>query len=119
MSPSSYGESLSDLVDMMARFSEREDIFRRNDIPKGHYYNVINPNRETSSGNPFYCPTEWGVKLTRDSGDFSWIKTVAKDCNGLFVSAEDIKDLNEIEPEKALRLLMRIVGVIKNTGPGA
>jgi hypothetical protein len=111
-----YGGILSKVVDTLAKHAEREEIFRRNNIPRGHYYNVINPNRETTAGNPFYCPTEWGVSLTRDSNDFTWIRAVAHDCNGLFIPMDDIQELNEIEPERALKLLLRIVGVISRAG---
>lgn len=62
--PDTYGEFLAELVDDMARYDDRPDIFRRNDISRNHFYNVTNPNRESTSGKPYHCPTEWGVKLT-------------------------------------------------------
>lgn len=108
-----YGELLADLVDSIAKYEERPTIFRRNDISRNHFYNVTNPNREASSGRPYYCPTEWGVKLTRDSGDYSWVKTVARDCGGFFISPEDVKSLNETEPEKAIQAIMEIIRVAK------
>ena len=108
-----YGELLPDLLDSMARYEERAEIFRRNDISRNHFYNVTNPNRESSGGKPYPCPTEWGVRLTRDSANFVWIKAVAKDCGGLFISPEDIEGLQEVEPEKALEVLKKIVSVLK------
>lgn len=108
-----YGEILSDLVDDMARFEDRPDIFRRNDISRNHFHNVTNPNRESSSGNPYYCPTEWGVKLTRDSKNYKWVRAVAHDCKGMFISLEDIEGLRESNPEKSLKILMRIIGAVK------
>jgi hypothetical protein len=108
-----YGEMLDKLVDRMAKYDERADIFRRNDIPKGHFYNVINPNKQTSSGNQYYAPIEWMVKLTRDSKDFCMIRKVSKDCGGIFISQEDIKDLNDTAPEKTLSILQKIVGTVK------
>ncbi|OGP87172.1 MAG: hypothetical protein A2031_08175 [Deltaproteobacteria bacterium RBG_19FT_COMBO_43_11] len=113
MSGETYGEMLDKLVDRMAKFDERADIFRRNDIPKGHFYNVINPNRQTSTGNPFYSPIEWLVKLTRDAKDYCMIKKVAKDCGGLFIGPDDVKDLNEAAPEKALTVIQKIIGIVQ------
>ena len=109
----SYGELLSDLVDSMAAYEKRPDIFRRNDIKRNHFHNVTNPNRESSSGNPYYCPTEWGVKLTRDSREYAWIKTVAKDCRGLFISPEDIEELDTANAEQALAALAKVVGIAR------
>ena len=108
-----YGELLSELVDDMARYEGRSDIFRRNDISRNHFYNVTNRNRESSSGRPYPCHPEWGVQLTRDAQNFKWIKTVAKDCGGLFVSPDDIKELKETDPEKAISVLQKIVGIVK------
>lgn len=107
-----YGELLSKVVDDMCKYTEREDIFRRNDISLGHYYNVINPNKKTSGSRRFHCPTEWGVMLTRDSRNYRWIKTVAKDCGGLFISPEDIKELQDTEPEKVLEIFRKIIGTV-------
>ena len=108
-----YGELLAQLMDEMARYDERADIFRRNEIPKGHYYNVINPKRRTSTDNRFYCPTEWGVRLTRDSHNYKWIKTIARDCGGVFVSPEDVHELKGTEPEKVLEAFKKIVGMVR------
>lgn len=109
-----YGEILSELVDDMAKYDERADVFMRNEIPKGHYYNVINPHRKTTSENPFYCPTEWGVRLTRDpkNKNYKWIKTVAKHCGCVCISPQEIKELKETDPEKALEVFMKIVGIV-------
>ena len=106
-------EKIKALVDRMAKYDERAAILRRNDIPKGHLYNVINPNKTTSSGNPFYAPVEWVVKLTRDSRDYFMIKKVARDCGGLFISPDDIKELNDSDPEKTLAIIQKIIGMVK------
>lgn len=108
-----YGEMLSDLIDEMARYDERASILRRNDIPKGHLYNVINPNRTTTSGNPFYAPIEWMVKLTRDGACYDMVKRVAKDCKCIVLSPDDIKELNESDPGKALDVFQKIIGMVK------
>jgi hypothetical protein len=107
-----YGEMLSDLVDDMAKYEERPAIFRRNDISRNHFYNVTNPNRETNSGNRYPCPTEWGVLLTKDSKNYRWIKTVARDCGGIFISPEDIKELNSTNPERTLEVFQKIIGFV-------
>lgn len=114
--PDTYGELLAELVDTMAKFDPRPDIFRRNDISRNHFHNVANPNRKSSSGDPYYCPTEWGVKLTRDSAEYLWIKTVARDCGGFFISPEDVKELNDTDPEKAIRAIVKVIGLAKNKG---
>ena len=108
-----YGELLADLVDELARYENRAAIFRRNDISRNHFYNVTNPNRESSSGKPYPCPTEWGVQLTRDSGNYLWLKTVARDCNCLLITPKEIQELTEAEPEKALMIFQSILGLVK------
>lgn len=112
MSSESYGEMLDKLVDRMAKFDERADIFRRNDIPKGHFYNVINPNRQTTAGNPYYTPIEWLVKLTRDAKDYCMMKKVAKDCGCILITPDDVKDLESTDPAAALAVLQRVVGKV-------
>lgn len=108
-----YGQILRKMVNRMCKYAQREEVFRRNDIPVGHWYNVINDNKRTSGDRKFYCPTEWGVSITRDSRDYEWARTVAKDCGGLFVSPEDIKEMKETDPLKALKLFQRIIGIIR------
>ncbi len=106
-----YGEMLDKLVDEMAKYDERADIFRRNDIPKGHFYNVINPERKTSGGNTFHTPIEWMVRLTRDSGNFSMIKKVAGDCKCIIITPNDIKELEKTDPAQALEVFRKILGM--------
>lgn len=113
MSKETYGELLSDLIDEMARYEDRPDIFRRCNISRNHFYNVTNPNRRSSSGEPYYCPTEWGVQLTKDSKNFAWIKTVSRDCGGLFISPEDVEELSTADPERVLEAFRKIVGMTK------
>ena len=108
-----YGEMLDKLVDRMAKFDERADIFRRNDIPKGHFYNVINPNRQTSTGNPFYTPIEWLVKLTRDAKDYCMLKKIAKDCGCILITPEDVKELQTTDPTAALTAIQKVLGMVK------
>ncbi len=114
MAKETYGEILSDLVDDMAKADERADIFRRNQISRNHFHNVTNPNRKSSSGDPYYCPTEWGVILTKDSKNYTWIKTVAKDCNCIIITPEEQKKLTEAKPEETIDLIQSIFGMIKN-----
>jgi hypothetical protein len=110
-----YGEMLDKLVDAMARYDDRADIFRRNDILKGHFYNVINPDRKTSGGNAFHTPIEWMVKLTRDSGNYSMIKQVATDCKCAVLTPEDIEGLKTLfsasapDPLKVMHILHKII----------
>jgi hypothetical protein len=113
-----YGELLSVLVDTMAKYEDRSDVFRKNDIPKGHYYNVINPDKTSSAGNPYHCPTEWGVRLTKSSGDYSWIKAVASDCDCLVLTPDDIEELKSSNPEAALDLFQKILGRVKGVRHG-
>jgi hypothetical protein len=108
-----YGEMLDKLVDRMAKFDERADIFRRNDILKGHFYNVINPNKITSGGNAFHTPLEWMVKLTRDSKDFGMLKKVSRDCGAICITPDDVEELKGADPEKALIIIQKVLGFIK------
>lgn len=112
--PETYAEVFSDMVDKRAKFEDRPDIFRKLDISRNQFYNVTNPNRTTSGGNPYPFPTEWGVKATREFKDFEWIKLVAKDCGGIFISPDDIEELRDTDPEKALSVFMKILGIVGN-----
>jgi hypothetical protein len=94
-----YKEMLIDLVDSIAKFDDRAAIFRRNDIPRSHFYNVTNDDRLSSSGKPYHTPLEWVVKLTRDSGNPCMIKKVAKDCGGTYLSPEEKQELKTILEE--------------------
>lgn len=108
-----YGELLAELVDEIAKYEDRADVFRRNEIPRGHYYNVINPNRKTSGDNPFYCPTEWGVRLTNDSKNYKWLRGIVRDCKCILVTPEEFSELKDANPEKAIRLFSKIIGLAK------
>lgn len=112
----SYGEVLADLVDEICRFEDRSEVFRKNDISKGHYYNVINPNKTTPAGRDYHCPTEWGVRLTNSSGNYSWLKAVAKDCGCIVITPDDISELKTADPERTLAVLSRIVGMAQKKG---
>ena len=108
-----YGQMLDKLVDRMAKFDDRSDIFRRNNIPKGHFYNVINPNKLTSGGEPFHAPIEWMVQLTRDARDYCMIKKVAKDCGVICITPDEVSELKGSDPEQALAILQKIIGLIR------
>ena len=108
-----YGEMFADLVDYICKYDDRASVMRRNDIPKGHFYNVINPNRETTSGNPFYAPIEWMVKLTRDSRNYCMLKRVAKDCDCIIITPDDVKELQNTDPAAALEVIRKVIGVVK------
>ena len=91
----------------------RSQLFRRNNIPADYWYKVTSDTARNSSGNPYYFPTEWGIALTNATQSFDWIKTVADDCGGFFISPEDLAGLEDAEPEKALKLFQKIIGVVK------
>jgi len=113
MADDTYGEILAGVLDEICKYDDRADVLRRNEIPKGHYYNVINPHKKTSGDRPFYCPTEWGVRLTRDGRAYDWIKTVARDCGCLCLTPEDIKKLKTAKPEETLELFQQVIGAVK------
>lgn len=108
-----YGEMIADLMDSICKYDDRASVMRRNDIHKGHFYNVINPNRETTSGNPFYTPVEWMVKLTRDSKYYCMLKKVAKDCDCILITPEDIKELQNTDPTAALEVINKVLGLVR------
>jgi len=108
-----YGEVFADMVDRQAKYEDRASIFRRLDISRNQFYNVINPNRTTSAGNPYPFPTEWMVRATREFKDYELVKMVAKDCGGIFISPEDIEELESSNTEQALEVLHKILGVIR------
>ena len=112
--PETYGEVFAEMIDRRAKHEERSDIFRKLDISKNQFYNVTNPNRTTAAGNTYPFPTEWGVRTTNDFQDYEWIKLVSRDCGGLFISPEDMKELETSDPEAALKLFQKIVGMVKN-----
>jgi hypothetical protein len=108
-----YGEMLAEHVDEMAKYEDRAEIFRRNDIPRGHFYNVINPDRRTSGGNGFYAPIEWMVRLTRDSNIYKMLKTIASDCKCILITPDEIEELQKTDPGKALEICQKIVGLAR------
>lgn len=108
-----YGMIFSEMVDRVARFEERPDIFRRLDISRNHFYKVTNPNSETNSGNPYPFPTEWGVKGTVLFQDYAWLKAVCKDCGCLCITPIELAELQECDPEKAISLFQKILGIAK------
>lgn len=112
----SYGEIFSDMIDKQARYDDRGTIFRKLDISRNQFYNVTNPDRLTSAGNPYPFPTSWGVRATNAFKDYSWVKTVVKDCGGIFISPEDIKELratNSGNVKQTLNLFNKILGLVK------
>lgn len=109
-----YGEVFSDMIDRQAKYESRPDIFRKLDIAKNQFYNVTNPNRTTSGGNPYPFPTEWGVRATRDFKDYEWIKLINRDCGCICLTPEDISELDSSDPEQALKIFMKILGIVKN-----
>lgn len=111
--PETYSDSFSDMIDRRAKHEDRPDIFRKLDISRNQFYNVTNPNRTTSGGNPYPFPTEWGVRATNDFKDYEWIKLVNKDCGCICLTPEDIKELNESDPAKALELFQKVLGIVK------
>ena len=110
----SYGEVFSEMIDRAAKFEDRPDIFRRLEISRNQFYNVTNPNRTTSGGNSYTFPTEWGVRATREFKDYAWIKLLAKDCGCICLTPDEIKELQENDPEECLKIFQKIIGMAKD-----
>lgn len=108
----SYGSIFADMVDRAARFMDRPDIFRLLGISRNHFYNVTNPDRQTSSGHDYPFPTEWGVKGTNQFHDYEWIKAVCNDCGCICITPEERKELKESNPRKAINVFQKIVGLV-------
>ena len=114
MGKDTYGEILSEVVDDACKYEDRSDVFRRTGIQKGHYYNVINPEKKSSAGNSYHCPTEWGVSVTNLAGNYKWLKAVATDCGCMVLTPDDIAELKDSDaPEKTLQLFIKIIGKAK------
>jgi len=108
-----YGEVFSEMVDEQAKYDDRATVFRKLDISRNQFYNVTNPNRQTSAGNSYPFPTEWGVRATREFKDYSWIKMVNKDCDCLCITPEEIEALKSgKDHEETLALLQAIVSKV-------
>jgi hypothetical protein len=107
-----YGQIFSDMVDKAARYTERADIFRKLNISRNHFYNVTNPDRQTAGGNPYPFPTEWGVSGTTQFKDYAWIKAVCNDCGCICITPEEIQDLKDSNPRKALTVFQKIIGIV-------
>lgn len=113
---SDYKDLLIELVDAIAKYDDRAAIFRRNDIPRAHFYNVTNDDRLSSSGKPYHTPLEWIVKLTRDSGNHCMMKKISADCGGTYLSPDEKKELKSVltdavpDTTKILAVLQKIAG---------
>jgi hypothetical protein len=120
-----YGELIDKMVDRMARYEDRAGIFRVVGILKGNYYNVINPNKETASGNKYTTAIEWLVGLTNHSarnrkngvpGDYEVLKQVNKDCGCICLTPEDQDTIKTLltesipDPLSILSVLQKIMG---------
>ena len=120
-----YGEMFGDFVKRMAKFSSVEDVIRVLGIKYFHYQKVINPNNETSSGSQYLMPVEWLVSATNHSarqeadgvpGDYCMAKQIAKDTNGVYLSASDVRELKAVlsasapDPLVLLEAMRKIVG---------
>lgn len=114
MGGETYGEILEVVVDDMCRTHDRGDVFRRLGILKGHYYNVINPNKTTSSGNSFCCPVEWAVKATKESGNYLLLETLASDCGCVLLTPKDISELKQIKDMKDFSCITAILNMVQN-----
>jgi len=53
------------------------------------------------------------VKLTRDAKDYCMLKKVAKDCDCIIITPEDIKELQNTAPAAALSVLQKVLGMVK------
>ena len=110
---SNYKDILVELVDTIAKYDDRAAIFRRNDIPRAHFYNVTNDDRLSSSGKPYHTPLEWVVKLTRDAKNYCMLKKIAKDCDCILITPDDVKELKSCDPAEALAIIQKVVGLVK------
>jgi predicted DNA-binding transcriptional regulator AlpA len=114
----SYGSIFADMVDRAARFMDRPDIFRLLGISRNHFYNVTNPDRQTSSGHDYPFPTEWGVKGTNQFHDYEWVKAVCNDCGCICITPEELKELKDSNPRKAINVFQKIIGLVSREKKG-
>lgn len=112
--PGSYRDYIKHLARLAReKYGSVSEALEELNIPKGHFYNVINPNKITSGGNAFHTPLEWMVKLTRDSKDFGMLKKVNRDCGAICITPDDVEELKGADPEKALLIIQKVLGFIK------
>lgn len=114
-----YKYLLTKLVDKMAEYEERAIIFKRNDIPRAHFYNVTNDDRLSSSGKPYHTPVDWVIKLTNDSKEYCIMRMMAKDTGGVYLSPDEVAEFKEVlaqsapDPLKVLGILQKLTAESK------
>ncbi len=107
------------MIDRAARYMDRSEIFRKLEISRNQFYNVTNPNRLTQKGERYHFPAKWGIratnKLKNEDGDrdLAWIRAVCSDCEGMFISKEEIKELQGENPEKVLKGFLKLIERVK------
>lgn len=116
--PDSYGEIFADMVDRQARYRERPDILRGIGMERHQFYNVTNPNRKTSGGHEYGFPTDVGVRATNEFKDYAWIKAVNQDCHCICITPEEAAELQDTDPQKALELFNKILGLVNGKKKG-
>lgn len=112
--PRSYGEIFADMIDDRAKYDDRGEIFRQLDISRNQFYNCTNPNRTTSGGNPYPFPMEWMVRATREFKQYDLIRAVSKDCGGVFISFDEVKELETSNVANVLDMVKNILGRVCN-----
>lgn len=118
-SGSHYGRYFKSMVDHLAVYMPRADVFKEHKIPINYFYKVINLNARTPSGNQIYSPIEWLVKLTRNSKNYCMAKKVAKDIGCVLLTPDEISDIKNIlmesapDPVKVLGILQKLTAESK------
>ena len=118
-----YRTMFQDNIDSMAEYEERAAIFERIDIPRNHYYNVINDFRSNpgKKEHPYHIPFEFLTKAIVGMSEkcpkkYDIPKEWAKDLGGTFLSPKDKEELRAIlhesapDPMKVLSVLQKIIG---------
>ncbi len=122
---SKYRTMLQEAIDHMAEYEERANIHMRLDIPRNHYYNVINEYRMNAAKNPkkehpYHIPLEYitkaiiGIPDTCDE-KYKMAKTWCNDIGGTFLSPREKEEIRSLlsesapDPIRVLNIMQKLV----------
>lgn len=118
-----YRSMLQNSFDCMAEYEERASIFERTDIPRNHFYNVINEFRANpgKKEHPYHIPLEFIEKTIIAMSDkcpqkYKMVQEICNDVGCTCLTPQDKEELKAVlkdsapDPLKVLALLQKIVG---------
>ena len=109
------GSILASEVKNLTKFKDQGEVLESLELKKSRFYDITNPNRLSSSGQPFEFPARIAVDMATKHGRYALVKKIGLMSGCIVITPEEVDGLREnIDGHiRTITLFNTLVGIAK------